>query len=259
MGSNWPLDTITNDHRLADLNEALQFGNHKEATNNPSLLKSLVLDDVIHGFVLPLPLDKAHRIQGILLAPLNITTQDTINELGHSVPKLRLTHDQSFIFKASGTSVNSRTDKTKLTSCIFGWVIRRLCHWIVSARRKHPGCKIFATKLDFKSAYRRCHLHHTTAAQSCAQLPEENLLLLMLRLTFGGTACPHKWSVISEIICDLATAIVINDDWDYSELTSPQQHLIPPHRSYQTTSRSQRERAYCRHGDKQPRHPQDVP
>ena len=144
------------------------------------------------------------------------------------MPKLRLTHDQSFAFQASGTSVNSRTDKTKLTPCIFGWVIRRLCHWIVSARRKHPGRKIFATKLDFKSAYRRCHLHHTTAAQSCAQLPEENLLLLMLRLTFGGTACPHEWSVISEIICDLATAIVINDDWDYAELASPQQNLIPP-------------------------------
>ena len=87
-GSEWPLNTITDVDRVADLDEALQFGNHKEATNNPSLLKSLVLDDVIQGFALPLPLNKAHRIQGILLAPLNITTQDTINELGLSVPKL---------------------------------------------------------------------------------------------------------------------------------------------------------------------------
>ncbi len=33
----------------------------------------------------------------------------------------RLTHDQSFIFKGSNTSVNSRLDKTELSPCIFGW------------------------------------------------------------------------------------------------------------------------------------------
>lgn len=228
FGSDWPLDPISEAHRLADLDEALQFGNHKEAIKYPAILKSLVLDNVSHGFALPLPLEKAHRLQGILLAPMNITIQDTINERGQIVPKRRLTHDQSYTFQGSGTSVNSRTDKSKLTPCIFGWVIRRLCHWIVGARRKHPGCKIFATKLDFKSAYRRCHLHHKTAVQSCAQLPDEQLLLLMLRLTFGGTPCPHKWSVISEIICDLATAILIDDDWNYNEVVSPNQHLIPP-------------------------------
>lgn len=226
-GSDWPLDPISDADRRADINAALKFGNHKEAIKNPTLLKSLVLDDVTHGFALPLPLEKIHRLQGILLAPMNIATQDTIDEHGDIIPKRRLTHDQSYILEGSGTSVNSRTDKTKLTPCIFGWVIRRLCHWIVCARRKHPGRRIFATKLDFKSAYRRCHLHHATAAQSCAQLPDDEIALLMLRLTFGGTPCPHEWSVISETICDLATAILIDDDWDCSTLFSPQQHLIP--------------------------------
>ena len=133
QGSDWPLDPISEEARQADVDEALQFGNHKEATNNPALLMSLITDDVTHGFALPLPLDKIKRIPGVLLAPLNIAIQDTIDEHGHIVPKRRLTHDQSYIFQGSGTSVNSRTDKSKLTPCIFGWVIRCLAHWIICA------------------------------------------------------------------------------------------------------------------------------
>jgi hypothetical protein len=229
LGSDWPLDPITEETRILDLTEALQFGNHKEAVKNPSLLTSLILDDVKHGFALPLPLEKIQRVRGALLAPLNIASQDTIDEHGNIVPKKRLTHDQSYPFNGSGTSVNSRTDKSKLTPCIFGWVIRRLAHWIVCARRKYPNRIIYATKIDFKSAYRRCHLHGTTAAQSCAQLPTIELALLMLRLTFGGAPCPYEWSVISELICDLATAIIGDDEWDPDELHSPDQHHLPPH------------------------------
>lgn len=228
QGSDWPLRPILESERHSDVEEALLFGNHKEATQNPTLLRSLIIDDVTHGFALPLPLEKIHQIKGVLLAPLNIAIQETINERGETIPKKRLTHDQSYVFKGSGTSINSRTDKTKLTPCIFGWAIRRLAHWIVCARRKHPNRRIYATKTDFKSAYRWCHLHHSSAAQSCAQLTEEKLALLMLHLTFGGAACPYEWSIISELICDLASAIIIDDNWDPEELFSLDQHLIPP-------------------------------
>ena len=220
---------IEEKQRQQDVGEALEFGNHKQAELDPELLTSLVVDDVTHGFALPLPLEKISRIRGVLLAPLNIASQDTIDEQGKCIPKKRLTHDQSYIFNGSGTSVNSRVDKTKLTPCLFGWAIRRLTHWIVSARLKYPNCIIYATKLDFKSAYRRCHLHASTAVQSCAQLPHLHIALLMLRLTFGGTPCPYEWSTISDLICDLATAILTDDHWDPSDTFSPDQDLIPPH------------------------------
>ncbi|KAL3757612.1 hypothetical protein ACHAWU_004714 [Discostella pseudostelligera] len=226
-GSDWPLTDIDDDKRQADVQEALQFGNHKRATEDPTLLKSLIVDDVIHGFTLPLPLEKITRINGVLLAPMNIAYQDTIDEMGNIIPKKRLTHDQSFIFQGSGTSVNSRVDKSKLTPCIFGWVIRRLANWIVTARRKYPNRRIYATKVDFKSAYRRCHLYYRIALQSCTQLPTEGLALLPLRLTFGGAPCPYEWSTISELICDLATAIITDEDWDPHTLHSPDQHLVP--------------------------------
>ena len=227
-GSNWPLSPIDDKERHIDVEEALAFGNHKGARDDTPLLHSLIMDDVTQGFVLPLPLDKITRIPGIILSPMNIVRQNTIDETGKIVPKDRLTHDQSFLFSGSNTSVNSRLDKSLLLPCQFGWVIRRMINWVVAARRKYPNRRIYATKSDFKSAYRRCHLYFLTALQSCTQLPELNIALMALRLTFGGAACPYEWSVISETICDLATAIAHDDDWDPDELQSPLQHLIPP-------------------------------
>lgn len=227
-GSDWPLSPIDEQQRQVDLKEAIAFGNHKGAETNTSLLTTLIEDDVTHGHLLPLPLGKIHRIPGAIISPMNIIQQDTIDESGNTIPKYRLTHDQSFVMSGSNSSVNSRLDKSKLAPCIFGWVTRRLLNWIVAARRKHPTRRILATKVDFKAAYRRCHLHHRTAVQSCSQLPDRQIALLALRLTFGGAACPFEWSIISEMICDLCTEITHDDNWDPDTLKSPSQHLVPP-------------------------------
>ncbi len=228
-GSDWPVADITEEQRKADVREALAFGNHKGAKANYNLLRTLIEDDVSHGYSLPLPLQKIHLLPGILLAPMNIVEQDTIDEHGNTIPKFRLTHDQSFKFEnGSNTSLNSRLFREELHPCYFGWVIRRLVNWIVAARRKHPNRRIFATKVDFKSAYRRLHLNQKIALQSCTQLPEDDIALMALRLTFGGAACPFEWSVISETICDLATAIAHDEGWDPSTLHAPDQHIVPP-------------------------------
>ena len=65
------------------------------------------------------------------------------------------------------------------------------------------------------------------ASQTCTQLPSEGLALLMLRLTFGGAPCPSEWGSIAESICDLANAILLNDEWDPLSLQLPAQHLVP--------------------------------
>ena len=185
---------------------------------NADNLRSLINDDVIHGYSLPLPLSKIHLLPGALLAPMNIVTQDTIDEKGNIIPKFRLIHDQSFKF----------VKKEELLPCYFGWVMRRLVNWIVAARRKYPGRRIFATKVDFKSAYRGLHLNFRIALQSCTQLPDKDIALLALRLTFGGAVCPYEWNIISETICDLATAIAHDDNWEPSTLQAPDQELVPP-------------------------------
>jgi hypothetical protein len=179
QGSKWPLQPLDEEDRVEDIEEALVFGNHKGAIQQQDLLKKSVTDDVIRGFALPLLLDKITQIPGVLLAPLNIQAQNTINEPGETIPKNRLTHDQSWKWQ-SGTSVNSRVDTNDFMPCYFGRALRRLINWAVAAKKLYPNKRILATKLDVKAAYQRCHLHASIATQTCTQISSEDLALMML-------------------------------------------------------------------------------
>ena len=56
--------------KLKNLEEALVFGNHKEAESNPEILRDLrSWKDVTHGYGLVLPLDKLKEYQAPYLHP----------------------------------------------------------------------------------------------------------------------------------------------------------------------------------------------
>ncbi len=148
-----PLEDLAEDLRIADVNKAIKFGNHKGATNNPVLLQELVEKDVKYGYCIPLPLQKAKLIPNLLFAPMNIQHQNTINKMGKIINKERLTHNQSYKWSGSGTLVNSRTIKELLMLCVYGTCLRRLINWTVAARRKYLNRQIMASKIDFKSAF----------------------------------------------------------------------------------------------------------
>jgi len=221
------MEDLDSKSRAEDVTEALEFGNHKGASEKPELLKQLIAKDIKHGYGLVLPLSKITRIPKLLLAPMNIMNQNTIDEFGRIVGKDRLTHDQSYKW-GSGTSANSRIQKESLLPCKFGACIKRLVNWTVAAREKYPNSRILATKIDYKSAYRRMHLSAETAVQTCTQLKEEELAIMSLRLTFGGAPGSYEWGVVSEAICDLAMKILQDDDWDPTTLHAPNQELVPP-------------------------------
>lgn len=227
-GSLWPLLDISEEDRLLDLEAALTFGNHKGAVKQPDLLKELCFKDVKHAYALPLPLKMIRRIPGLHLAPVNIAAQNTIDEHGRIIPKDRLTHDQSFTYPdGSGSSVNNRVLVEELSPCMFGGCFRRMINWIAAARWKYPGRRIVMSKIDFKSAYRRMHINMEIARQTCIHLPEEELILMALRLTFGGAPCPSEWGEMSETICDLTNAILSDSSWDPKLMRSPNQDLVP--------------------------------
>jgi hypothetical protein len=60
------------------------------------------------------------------------------------------------------------------------------------------------------------------------QLPELELALMSLQLTFDGAPGLYKWSVISENICNLTTVIKHNKRWDPATLFGRNQHLVLP-------------------------------
>jgi hypothetical protein len=209
----WPLEPIDKELRCNDINTALAFGNHKGGSLQSELLQKLVSKDVHFGYCLPLPLDKARKIPGALLAPMNIQNQNTIDKHGRIAEKDCLTYNQSYKWP-SGTSVNSRIITEELLPFMFGACIKRIVNWAISAQQKFSKSPIQASKFDFKSAFRRCHLNVASAVQTCTQLVEINILLMMLRLSFGEKPCPFEWDVISKSICDLANAILHDDSWD---------------------------------------------
>jgi hypothetical protein len=110
-GFHWPLEELPEELRVANVEEAINFGNHKGATNNPVLLRELVEKDVTYGYCILFPLRKAMQIPKLLFAPMNIQHQNAIDETGKFIDKERLTHDQSYKWSGLGTSVNSRIIK----------------------------------------------------------------------------------------------------------------------------------------------------
>ncbi len=133
--SKWPLREISESKRVADLKEALQFGNHKGASPKPDLLVKLISDDIRYGYGLVIPCIKISRLPNACLVPINIMKQFTLNEGGEIVNKERLTHDLSFKWQSKMT-VNSRVIREELQRCMYGHCLMQLLCWIVAARQK---------------------------------------------------------------------------------------------------------------------------
>ena len=229
-GVTFPLKPLPEQQRQCNVALALQRGNHQSVKQKPAAVKSLLQMEVICGWQLPLPRHLISKLPGVVIAPLGLVSQSTINSRGEHVPKHRLTHDQSFNF-TPGSSVNSRVIVDVLTPCCYGTALRRFIHYIVDLRHRHPTTRILLTKLDFKAAYRRLHFASQTATQAVVIF--DQLALLALRLTFGGAACPSQWSDISEITCDTCNLLSRCPEWvpeHQPQLESPHQSSIvgPP-------------------------------
>jgi hypothetical protein len=152
-----------------------------------------------------------------MISPMGVVSQSTINDRGEIIPSNRVTHDLSFPGRSSGLSVNSRTQTELLEPCQYGHMLVRTIHYIIALRLKHPNVPIVLQKTDFKSAYRRQHTNADTAVQcmsSATMMGGTHFVFLNLRLSFGGSACPSEWCIISETITDLANRILNDETWD---------------------------------------------
>ena len=145
VGSLWDVAPISEDLRVASVEAHLERGNHKSAEERPAILRDLLIEDVVHGFTLPVPASSILSIPGAEVAPMGIAAQSTINEIGEIIDKDRLTHDLSFQIADAG-SVNDRCDMNLHQECLFGHVLRRCIVYIVDVRRRHPHV-IFNVKI----------------------------------------------------------------------------------------------------------------
>ena len=227
-GFNYPLTSLSKRDRKLDLHEALIFGNHKGVDKHRDFYLNLIKKNVTHGYCLPFPLFMINYILDAIFSPLNIAEQKTINEREEIIPRKRLTHNQSMIYKSSNTSVNGRVIKDKLPPIMYGHALLRLIHYIVAWREKNTNKRTLLSKFDLKSAYRRCHMNNDTAIQSITQDPTLDITMLTLRLTFGGDPNPNNFGLVSENICDFANHLLSNTKWNHNKFISPIQDKIHP-------------------------------
>ncbi len=217
-GATYPLQPVLPSICLDDIKYRKDRGNHKSASKFHDVMSKMIQEDAERGFALPLPIEILPHIPNASLAPLGCHEQTSINASGEQVPKLRLTLDQSFP-GPSGTSVNLRVDSTKLPPIMYGFCLKRIIHYILDLRQRHPTTKIFNNKFDYDAAYRCCHLSSTSAQESLTI--HDNFLLMALRLTFGGSACPNLWNCLSESRIDIANMLIQNPFWDHRILFDP--------------------------------------
>jgi hypothetical protein len=90
--------------------DALTFKNHKGASQKLVILKKLIAKDIKYRYSLPVPLSSIQSMPGLVMAPMNIMEQNTIDKFRRIIQKNRLTHNQSWKW-SSGTSVNSHIQK----------------------------------------------------------------------------------------------------------------------------------------------------
>ena len=84
---------ISEEQRLADLEAALQRGNHKLVSSRQDLLEELVQDDINSGFQVLIPINSLKLIKGGYLLPYGIADQSSINERRERIEKNWITHD----------------------------------------------------------------------------------------------------------------------------------------------------------------------
>lgn len=226
---NFPLEDLDEDLRIKDLQAAFARGNHKSAEKHHEFLADAILKEIKKGWLLALPDETHEEIPDIILNPMGVAEHVGVTAGGTFEVKERNTHDLSFPGKVSGTSVNSRIIEEQMEPCMFGYAILRIIHYILHLRKMHSDKKILLRKDDLKSAYKRCHLDAISAKRSAirVKIRELVLLLISLRLPFGGAPGPSEFGVLSDIIADTTNDLYRCEDWDPKELRSDFVEKVP--------------------------------
>lgn len=87
-GATFPLNPISNYLRLQDLLFHKERGNNKSVETNSNALASIIENDVIKGYALPLPAEILFKIPNTSLDPVGCICQHSINKQGLKTSKL---------------------------------------------------------------------------------------------------------------------------------------------------------------------------
>jgi hypothetical protein len=107
-GSTFSLEEHDKDLRKDDLEQALEYGNHKSADKNIDILSCHVKNEIEKGWIVPLLPEYTKLLRNLMISPMGVVSQSTINDRGEIIPPNRVTHNISFPGILSGLSINSK-------------------------------------------------------------------------------------------------------------------------------------------------------
>ena len=218
-GVSYPLEPITEYDRIRDIEYMLRRGNHKSAAikENRQALEKSFNKEVKYQWCIPLLPSCITSIPGASITPLGVAVQHTIDANNNRILKRRPTHDCSFP-GISGNSCNLRVIKDQLDECTYGHALLRFLHGIHHIRYRHPGKRIWINKTDMDAAYRRLHAN-TKSATTCISILNE-IAYLLVRLPFGSSPAPPKFSAVSDAAADIAQDLAMDPKWNPATLHS---------------------------------------
>ena len=218
-GVSYPMEPITESDRLKDIDHMLSRGNHKSAsvTENKHALEKSFNKEVKYQWCIPLLPSCIKSIPGASITPLGVAVQHTIDANNNRILKRRPTHDCSFP-GISGNSCNIRVIKAELDDCTYGHALLRFLHGIHHIRLSNPGRRIWINKTDMDAAYRRIHAN-TKSATTCISILND-IAYLLVRLPFGSSPAPPKFSAVSDAAADVAQDLAMDPQWNPATLHS---------------------------------------
>jgi hypothetical protein len=218
-GVSYPLTPLLEADRLRDLEALTEQGNHK-STQTPDNMKALnkAFDkEVRYEWAIPINPNCIKNIKGASVTPLGVAVQWSIDSQGNRIIKRRTTHDCTFP-GPSRASCNNRVITDLLDDCMYSHTLRRFLHGIHDIRQRHPDKVIWINKTDMDAAY--CRLHtNMSAAITCITIID-SIAYLLLRVPFGASPAPTKFSSISNTAADIAQDLAMDPRWDPAHLHS---------------------------------------
>ena len=194
------------DWTTGELQERLERGPHKSATEYAEFVRDEMADFVKKGYWVVLPFDKVKDLPNLRLSPLGAVPQRD--------RRPRLIVDLTYY------GVNAETvSYTPKESMQFGHALERIC-WMVRHANPKYG-KVFLSKFDLADGFYRMNLKAAQAPGLACVLPkyenEPQLVAIPLVGPMGWSESPPSFCAITETIADVANSRL-------------RQNYAPPHR-----------------------------
>ena len=172
----------------ADLNAALQYGNHRSAQAHLPLIWKKIGEDVRRERCLVINKAAAHDIPNLRVMPLGAVV---------TPKKVRIISDLSFEPENRGVKggLNADTDVDSVPPSLCAEALPEFLTELVSLRAANPKRRILMATTDVNDAYRNVRVDPDQAHNFCYAV--DDLIAIDFRLTFGWTGSPGNFGVMA--------------------------------------------------------------